>query len=165
MEAFAGDGGMLPEQVWDRDDIPQYNLFCGRPSGSAMPLVWAHAEHIKLRRSLREGRIFDMPPHPVHRYLEDQTHSPYFLWRFNHQVRWLANGKKLRVELTAPARVHWSFDNWQTVQDIQTHATGLGNFFADLSTNSLATGAKIEFTFYWPQVDRWEGQNFEIVVV
>ena len=26
-----------------------------------MPLVWAHAEHLKLQRSLRDGRLFDCP--------------------------------------------------------------------------------------------------------
>jgi len=165
MEAFAGDGGMLPEQVWDTDDIPELNLHLGRPSGSAMPLVWAHAEHIKLLRSLREGRVFDMPPHPIQRYLEDQVHSPYFLWRFNHQIRWIANGKKLRLELNAPASVRWSTDDWQTAQDVKTQPTGLENHLADLPTNSLKAGTKIAFTFYWPQADRWEGDNFEIVVV
>ncbi len=45
-------------------------LYFGRPSGSAMPLVWAHAEYIKLRRSLRDGRVFDMPPQTVDRYIE-----------------------------------------------------------------------------------------------
>ena len=55
----------MPEQVWDAADIPERELFCGRPSGSAMPLVWAHAEHIKLLRSLRDGAVFDMPPQTV----------------------------------------------------------------------------------------------------
>ncbi len=165
LEAFSGDGGMIPEQVWDADDIPEANLYCGRPSGSAMPLVWAHAEHIKLRRSLREGRIFDMPPHPVQRYLEDQTHSPYFLWRFNHQVRWLERGKKLRIELTVPARIHWSADGWQTTQDVETRASGLGNHFADLPTDALAEGKRVVFTFYWSEADHWEDQDFEIAVI
>ncbi len=165
MEAFAGEGGMIPEQVWDTEDIPKRNLYLGRPSGSAMPLVWAHAEHIKLRRSLREGRVFDTPPHPVHRYLEAQTHSPYFLWRFNHQVRWLKNGKKLRIEIVDPAVIHWSVDDWQTAQDTKTQASGLGNHLADLSTDQLKPGAKISFTFYWPQAGHWEGKNFEIEVV
>jgi glucoamylase len=34
-----------------------------------MPLVWAHAEYLKLRRSLREGRVFDTPPETFKRYL------------------------------------------------------------------------------------------------
>ncbi|MGH8337247.1 MAG: glycoside hydrolase family 15 protein, partial [Gammaproteobacteria bacterium] len=67
MSAFASPGGMLPEQIWDTQDIPRKELFFGKPSGSAMPLVWAHAEYVKLSRSLREERVFDMPPQTVER--------------------------------------------------------------------------------------------------
>jgi hypothetical protein len=31
-------------------------------SGSAMALVWAHSEYVKLRRSLHDDRVFDTPP-------------------------------------------------------------------------------------------------------
>lgn len=62
VELSANDGGMLPEQTWDGPDLPDRELWTGRPSGSAMPLVWAHAEYLKLKRSLLEGRVFDMPP-------------------------------------------------------------------------------------------------------
>ena len=48
MTGMASPGGMLPEQVWDADPIPSRRLEPGRPTGSAMPLVWAHAEFIKL---------------------------------------------------------------------------------------------------------------------
>ncbi|MDQ2899845.1 MAG: hypothetical protein M3Y07_08595 [Acidobacteriota bacterium] len=53
------------------------------PSGSAMPLVWAHAEYLKLKRSLRDGLIFDQPPQTVERYLKQKTVSPRMSWRFN----------------------------------------------------------------------------------
>ena len=56
MESFANESGLISEQVWDSPDIAERELHCGRPSGSAMPLVWAHAEYLKLRRSLRDGR-------------------------------------------------------------------------------------------------------------
>lgn len=69
MRAQASDGGMLPEQVWDAADVPERELVNGRPSGSAMPLVWAHAEYAKLVRSLHDGRVFDMPRQPYERYL------------------------------------------------------------------------------------------------
>ena len=65
MEGFANDSGLISEQVWDSPDIPGHQLFFGRPSGSAMPLVWAHAEYVKLRRSLEDGQVFDMPPQTV----------------------------------------------------------------------------------------------------
>jgi glucoamylase len=51
-----GKGGFLPEQVWDAADIPERELFNGHPSGSAMPLVWAHAEYVKLVRSLSDRK-------------------------------------------------------------------------------------------------------------
>jgi glucoamylase len=69
MEGFANTCGMLPEQVWDADDIPGHRLFRGRPTGSAMPLVWSHAEYVTLCRSLRDGKVFDCPPPALHRYL------------------------------------------------------------------------------------------------
>jgi glucoamylase len=75
MEAFAGNGGMIPEQVWDSDDIPERGLFLGRPSGSAMPLTWAHAEYLKLRRSIQDGRVFDTPPQTLQRYLKEKVAS------------------------------------------------------------------------------------------
>ena len=47
--AFQLRGGMLPEQVWDHDDLPQLEVL-GQSAGSAQPLVWAHAEYLKLLR-------------------------------------------------------------------------------------------------------------------
>ncbi len=165
LESFAGEGGMLPEQIWDTDDIPARDLYRGRPSGSAMPLVWTHAEHIKLRRSLREGRVFDMPPYTVQRYLVDKLHSPCFLWRFNHQSARLMQGKRLRIEVNAPTTIHWTTDNWQTIRDTPADPTGLGNYSADLPTDQVPVGAQVEFTFYWSQSDQWEHQNFALTVI
>src|SRR5512142_362079 len=114
LESFAGAEGLLPEQIWDGPDMPDRELFFGRPSGSAMPLVWAHAEYVKLLRSLHDGRVFDMPPQTVQRYLVEQTESPCVVWRFNHKIRSLPAGKILRVETLAPAVIHWSDDDWNT---------------------------------------------------
>ncbi len=125
---------MLSEQVWDSPDIPERELFFGRPSGSAMPLVWAHAEYVKLRRSLREGRVFDTPPQTIQRYQVKKTGSPYAIWRFNHKCRTMQAGKTLRVEVLAPATVHWSSDDWHTAHDADTRDTGLGSYIVDLPT-------------------------------
>jgi glucoamylase len=164
MEAFANDGGFISEQVWDSPDIPARELFFGRPSGSAMPLVWAHAEYLKLRRSLQDGRVFDLPPQCAARYLNKKTVAPLTAWRFNHRLRALPAGKLLRVEVCAPAVIHWSADGWDTIQDTDTRDTSLGLHVADLPTAKLLAGTKIIFTFYWPQVERWEGNDFTVQV-
>src|SRR5262249_29607328 len=46
----AGASRLIPEQVWDGPPISDVELFPGKPTGSACPLVWAHAEYVKLRR-------------------------------------------------------------------------------------------------------------------
>ena len=164
LAGFANEGGLLPEQVWDGPDLPGRELFFGKPSGSAMPLVWAHAEYVKLCRSLADGRVFDMPPQPVQRYQVDKLGAPFILWRFNHKCQSLPAGKRLRIEALAPAVVHWSADGWGTTCDTSTRDTGLGLHAADLPAESLPAGARIDFTFFWPLANRWEGRDFAISV-
>ncbi|MGH7583475.1 MAG: glycoside hydrolase family 15 protein, partial [Gemmatimonadales bacterium] len=164
MEHFTSDGGMLPEQSWDTADLPERELFFGQPAGSAMPLVWAHAEYVKLRRSLRDGAVFDLPPQPVRRYLVDRIHANRMIWRFSHKIRTLPHGIVLRIETMAPARVHWTVDDWHTVNDSATRDTGLGVHVVDLPLAGASNGTMIRFTLYWPEVDRWEGRDFDVQV-
>lgn len=165
MTAFANKGGLLPEQIWDEEDIPKKELFFGRPAGSAMPLAWAHAEYVKLCRSLADGAVFDMPPQTVRRYIDEQATSPYTVWRFNHKCRTLPTGQILRVEVPATAVVHWSNDNWQTAQETPTQDTGLGLHVADLPTTENEVRSEIQFTFHWLDDDRWQNENFVIQIL
>ncbi len=52
LEAWAGPEQLLSEQVWEGT---------GAPTGSARPLVWAHAEYIVLLRATITGRVDDQP--------------------------------------------------------------------------------------------------------
>jgi glucoamylase len=161
LEAFVNQGGMIPEQIWDAPDIPERELFFGKASGSAMPLVWAHAEYVKLCRSLNEKRVFDMPPQPVQRYQVEGIGSPYAIWRFNHKCRAIPPGNTLRLEVLAPAVVRWSVDGWRTSHTNQTRDTGLGVHVADLLIGELPGGTTLHFTFFWPEAGHWEGVDFD----
>jgi glucoamylase len=166
MEAFVNDGGLLPEQIWDSPDIPDLELTFGKPSGSAMPLVWAHAEYVKLCHSLLDGCVFDTPPQTVKHFIDEKfSASPYTSWRFNHKCQWLQQGTILRVELLKPAIVHWNRDGWQNAQDTPTRDTGLGMYIADLDTQSLQPDTEIEFTFLWSRTGEWEGQNYSVKII
>jgi glucoamylase len=159
-----GQSRLLPEQVWDAVDIPSLELFRGKPSGSACPLVWAHAEYVKLRRSLRDGKVFDQPPQTVQRYLKDKRQLQIFEWRFNNKCRSVPAGKILRLVLLSPARVHWSTDAWKSAQDTDTRDTSLGIHTFDLPTSSLSRGGQVVFTFFWPDEKRWEGADYTVAV-
>ncbi|MGA7289578.1 MAG: glucan 1,4-alpha-glucosidase, partial [Terriglobales bacterium] len=94
MENSTDANRLIPEQVWDAKDIPERELFVGKASGSACPLVWAHSEYIKLRRSLVDGKIFDQPSQTVERYQVKKVSATYFNWRFNNKPRSMPCGKK-----------------------------------------------------------------------
>ncbi len=162
LERSAGSGGLIPEQIWDGPDLPEHELFHGRPSGSAMPLVWAHSEHIKLLRSLADGAVFDMPPQGVERYIKGKTGSTLRIWRFNNRLSVIPAGKLLRLELPASATVHWSLDDWATVNDTPTRETGLDGHVADLPLQDAAAGSAIVFTLFWIEAGQWENRNFTV---
>lgn len=52
MAAMAGPEQLIPEQVWESD---------ASPTGSARPLVWAHAEYVILARAVLTGTVADSP--------------------------------------------------------------------------------------------------------
>jgi glucoamylase len=164
MRAQASSGGLIPEQVWDAPDIPERNLIKGCPSGSAMPLVWAHAEYLKLARSLEMGRIFDMPPQTVKRYGRGQTACNFAMWRFNHKIRSMAPGRILRIEAQARFVIHWTCGDRGPTQECDGVDTTIGVWVADLATNLLPPGSEVRFTFFWPDADRWEGTSFSVCV-
>src|ERR1035437_1810026 len=103
MESFASATGLLPEQAWDAPDQPQGYIYCGRPTGSAMPLMWAHAEYIKLLRSVRDGKVSDLIPEVAKRYLGNgENRCKLEIWKPMRQVRSVKRGFTLRIQ--APAR-------------------------------------------------------------
>lgn len=164
MEAAATDTGLIPEQIWDAPDIPERGLFLGRPTGSACPLAWAHAEYLKLTRSLRDGAIFDQPPNTVERYGNGFVEPRLRAWRFQQKLDSLPASFRLRIEVLAPAIVRWCLNDWSEIRELKTTDTGLGVYVADLPTEKAAPGSIVIFTFHWTQDDHWEGTDFKVAI-
>jgi glucoamylase len=162
MGKFANEGGMLPEQVWDADDLPDGRMKRGGPTGSAMPLCWAHAEYVSLVRSHKDGVSFDRIEPVYQRYAKDATGSKIEMWTLAHQVQRIAKGKTFRIITGKAAKIHWSFDGWTTANDLETHDAGFGCWFADLASDKLPAAANIVFTFLWQ--DGWEGKDFRVSI-
>lgn len=165
MESQTSPGGLIPEQIWDSDDIPSKGLRNGEPSGSAMPLVWAHAEYLKLCRSIRDSRIFDMPEQTRKRYLEEKKGAGVYLWAMNNRIAWIPEGTVLRIQLDEPGRVHWTFDDWKTHQEVQTSDTGLEVHYADLQTGEMKKGTVLTFTIYWIRSAGWIEKNYTVNIL
>ncbi len=164
MAVMTGRAGMIPEQVWDTDPITERGLYPGKPSGSAMPLVWAHAEFIKLAMSRTLGFPCDRPEAVWQRYRGRRPEPSAVLWTPRFPVEALHPGQRLRVCLREPAVVHVGTDGWQQIADIATGESGLGFHVAEIQTGSLREGQRVDMTFFWPESNRWEGCDYGVEI-
>ena len=163
MEKFATNTGLLPEQAWDSEDLPDAHMYLGRPTGSAMPLMWAHAEYIKLLRSARDGKVFDLIPEVAERYLGDRSKCKTLeVWKFNRQIKQVKAGYTLRIQAIAPFKLRWTNNGWSTAQDTAASSTNMKVYYVDLPPSAIESS--IEFTFFWTDSDSWEDCNYQIAV-
>lgn len=163
LEGFATATGLLPEQVWDEPDRPAAHMVLGRPTGSAMPLMWAHAEYVKLLRSVTDGRVFDLLPAVAERYQVRRDCLSLEVWKFNRRVRSVRPGMILRIQAPAPFRLRWTASEWESARDTVSTPTAVGVDFVNIPV-AREQRAPIRFTFFWTQVGRWEGRDFEVAI-
>jgi len=162
MEGFA-KGGLLPEQIWDAAPLPGERLTLGHPTGSAMPLVWAHAEYLTLLRSAADGVPFDLLPHVAEHYGSRAGCRDLEIWKTTRHARTVRAGQTLRVMAPAPFRLHWSLDDWRQVNDQAALETTLGIHYFDVNVPSDQQ-SPVRFTFFWPSDDRWEGRDYCVAI-
>jgi len=164
MTAMASSGGMLPEQVWDADPIPNRRLMPGQPTGSAMPLVWAHAEFIKLLISRQLGQPIDRPRSVWRRYRGRRPSAKYAFWWLHAPIDSMLAGQRLAIALPRPAVVHWGIKGWRETSDEPTGDSGLGFQVAALDVSRLLPGERVDFTWWWQETGAWQSQDYRITV-
>ena len=163
-ERFANDGRLLPEQVWDEADRPEQFLFLGEPTGSAMPLMWAHAEYLKLLRSAADGAVFDRIAEVYERYVDKLECQNTEIWKPNRQPTTVKRGYRLRVQCPKAFRLRWSLNDWEDAEDTRSEETAVGLEYVDLDLAEDQQGS-VRFTFYWLDEEKWEGQDYEVKVI
>jgi glucoamylase len=165
---------MLPEQVWDEPDMPLRHLTFGGPAGSACPLVWAHAEYLKLLRSAVDGRVFDrIDPvfkryghfKPEHGHARSSHHGRGHdkcieMFSLHRPIQVIPPSATLRLLHEKRFLVIWSNDNWASQRTTDSRSMGSAGFAADIVP---AEGPNpLSLTFFWPDENRWLGHNYTI---
>jgi glucoamylase len=130
-----------------------------------MPLVWAHAEYIKLLRSATDGRVFDRVDAVADRYAKPRARGTVEVWRRDRQVRRMEAKRRLRVETDECFELRWSSDGWKTAETTRATAVDSCGFYADAVPDTRpGAGERLEFTLYWPQRRQWEERNYSVMV-
>lgn len=75
MMAFANEGLMIPEQVWDRSQSPRPELRFGEGTGSATPLAWSMAQFIRLATNISSGQNMETPRIVAARYVRNRERN------------------------------------------------------------------------------------------
>ena len=162
----ASVGGLLPEQVWDTDAIPGRGLFPGRPSGSAMPLLWAHAEFVKLYIARRTGEPVERLEAVAARYGGRVTRSRMVRWRTQMPLGTLCPDRPLAVEDTRPFAMHCGWDGWQDVGDRIAEPGPFGLWSVGFAPQDLAPHGCLDFTRRYLAADgspgAWEDTDHRI---
>jgi glucoamylase len=165
MARMTGPGGLIPEQVWDSSPIPDRYLQLGRPAGSAMPLVWAHAEFLKLLRARQEGKPIELLRSVEARYRGQRPAASCWHWRQDTPFERIPAGRDMLFESLTPFVLHWGYDGWQSVEDRPSSVLAFGINGVRLTHTELRNKRMIDFTFYYPEEGRWAGIDNHICVV
>jgi len=169
-EAYATCGQMMPEQVWDQDDIPETSMRKGQPTGSAVPLVWAHAEYLKLLRSAVDGKVFDRIDPVYARYCDtenDERHCSLRrhkleIYSLRRPIQTIPAESALRILDERRFEVTWTTDGWETKQTTSSHSLGSAGHSADIAAGQA--GSSVEWTLRWTEEDSWLGYNVDVKV-
>ena len=142
-------------------------MFRGKPTGSAMPLLWAHAEYIKLLRSVADGVVFDRISVVADRYAVPKDKRTFTsrmeIFQVGRPISAMVQGGTLRIMDQQHFRVTWTTDNWATKNAQDSKVVGRPGSFVDIQTAHDFTGSII-FTLFWPGENRWLGRNYEVTV-
>ena len=163
IEGFAGPELLIPEQVWDGPPLPGADLKPGRPTNSARPLGWAHAEYLRLLAAIATGSLPDVVQPARRRYLGAEPAEPACVWSHAHQVTEIPPGRRVKVQLERPGHVLWTADAWATRAEIAARDAGLGLWVAELPTAIMRPGAGLDWTVRYE--DGWEGSNYRLTCV
>jgi glucoamylase len=158
---------MIPEQVWDEADCTGCSMWLGRPAGSAVPLVWAHAEYLKLLRSALDGKVFDRIDPVYARYCSQdgrqRLRRDLEIYSQRRPIQKIREGSTLRILDESHFEVMWTDDDWQTRHMEDSRGLGSAGFSADIVPG--IGGRAVQWTLHWPEQNRWLGRNVEVKVV
>ena len=164
MEKFANDGGMLPEQVWDADDLPAAKMKRGGPrarpcrSAGRTPNTsrWCAAATTECALIV-PSRFISVTP-------KARTGSQFEMWTFAHRPQRIAKGKTLRIITERRRKFIGVLTDGRPRTIWKRVIAALVCIGQICQPTNCLMGTSVVFTFNWVEVNRWEGRDFFVVI-
>ena len=164
MTRMTGPSGLIPEQVWDAPSLPERGLEMGKPTGSAMPLVWAHAEFLKLLCAREKERPLELLKSVEEHYRGQSAKPGRWHWRSDTPFDELPANRDLLVEMPTPFILHLGFDGWQGIEDRPSTPLPFGMHGVHLTRAEFALRRVLDFTCYFVKEAQWEGVDHHVSI-
>lgn len=162
LKAFAGDTGMISEQVWNNTstvggcEVTTPSPYVpGTATKSIRPLNWAMGEYINLLASVKANKIVDVPEAVCQRYATCvppvTPHCP------NNQTVYIDPSKAVAgqpVDIcyadsmlanASAVQLHWGVDTWKSITDTPMSRHADGAWWATVVP--ACTAGKLDFVF------------------
>jgi glucoamylase len=129
-----------------------------------VPLVWAHAEYLKLLRSTIDGRVFDRIEPVYERYSNGAGRANHGLEISSplRPIQRMDAGRILRILNPRPFELVCTADGWNSRQSQAARSVGSAGFSADIVPPAGSTG--LEWTQRWLESDTWLGYNVKVKI-
>ena len=162
MRQLTGRCGLMPEQVWD--EAAPARATAGEPTGSAMPLLWSHAEFLKLVYARKQGRPIEQLDVVRERYLGQRPQADVWHWRPDAPFASVPQGRDARIELPFRFRLRFGFDGWQDAADRESEPLGFGLYGVLLEADMLSARSRIDFTYRNQESERWVDVDYGFAI-
>jgi len=159
MARAASRAGLIPEQVWDGDPLPERRLTVGKPTGSATPLVWAHAEYVKLYSAHTRAVHADRLTAVADRYANPPAIA---VAHVRNETDLTITAPSISIEHNAPFVLHVGVNGWHAVTEIASTPTGLAMHAATIPADVRATATTINWTRRDTTNGTWEGTDHTV---
>ena len=127
-----------------------------------MPLVWAHAEFLKLLRARREKRPIELL-NSLEKHLRRKVAKVgTWHWRTDAPFDTLPANRDLLVEMESPFVMHIGFGGWKAIEDRSSATLPFGRHGVRLGKDELAGNRVLDFTRYFSRDSKWEGNDYHI---
>jgi glucoamylase len=126
-----------------------------------MPLLWAHAEFLKLVIAQESRRPVEMLQ-SVEKHFGANIRRADAIWHWRDEVPvWhLQAGRALCVEDRRPFALHFGFDGWREVQERIAREQPFGMWSVLLSSEDTARHGQLDFTRHYDS--GWEGVDHQV---